>query len=64
MLFMVTFGQVHPLRDNWVEIEASTYERARELVFSTFGVKWSFIYHEENFNARYFPRGKVGRTLE
>lgn len=64
MTFCVTFGQDHPLRDNWIEVEAPNAEQARARVFESFGSKWSFLYLKDEFNPKYFPGGKVGITIE
>lgn len=63
MRFYLTFGQNHPFRNNWVEVEAENEKRAREVVFETFGTKWAFLYIPERFKKYYFPEGKAGKTL-
>lgn len=62
--FMVTFGQSHPLRNYWVEVVATDYDKAREKIIQEFGLKWAFMYSDDNFDRKYFPLGKVGFTLE
>lgn len=59
-----TFGQahVHPktkiaLKDYWIEVEAPTRNRARELIHKIFGSKWSMQYSEQEFNKEYFTKG-------
>jgi hypothetical protein len=64
MIFCITFGQDHPLRDGWIEINAVDSMDARNKAFETFGRHWSFIYSNLEFNPKYFPLGKIGRTLE
>lgn len=64
MRFCVTFGQDHPLRDSWVEVEADNEEVARKAVFGVFDMRWAFMYKKEHFNPDYFPGGRVGRTIE
>lgn len=61
--FYITFGQISPFKDGWVEIEAECEEKARELAFKAFGSKWAFIYSKGKFDRTYFPLGKVGNTL-
>jgi len=67
MKFYLTFGQQSPLRNGWIEIEAESYEEARELVISIFEKHWAMLYREEGFDERvkaYFPLGKLGETLK
>lgn len=61
--FMVTFGQRHPLKDYWIEVEALDEQAARKTMLAVFGSNWAFIYEKEGFNSEYFPGGKVGKTL-
>lgn len=61
--FYVTFGQSHPLRDHWIEIQGANYEVARELAFETFGPKFAFFYRKEDFNPDYFEGGRAGRVI-
>jgi hypothetical protein len=63
MIFMITFGQAHPLRHHWIEIVAIDADAAREKAFAAFGPKWAFLYASKDFNPSYFPGGKVGETL-
>ena len=63
MIFCVTFMQYHPLVDNWIEIEASDKESARQAAFHVLKDKWSFIYPKEEFKSKYCPNGKVGKTV-
>lgn len=60
--FFVTFGQLHPLRDGYVIIEASTYENARAVIFEVLGTKWAFIQNEDTDMSSY-PMGPVGRPI-
>ena len=62
--FYFTFGQDHPLRDFWIEIEALNGEIAREKMVEHFGAKWAFQYEEANFIPVYFPGGRAGRVVE
>lgn len=61
--YYATFMQYHPLKDNWIEIEAPDYESARQLMFKCFKDKWSFVYSEDQFRKDLYPLGKAGRTL-
>lgn len=66
-LFYVTFGSQHPLRDNWIEVEASFATTAREIVFDTFGGKFGHCWEGFQFTPEtrvYFPLGKAGHTLK
>ena len=63
MLFCITFGQSHPLRDNWIEIEAKDRHSAREAAFLIFKGNWSNIYPKGDFGAEYYPLGKAGKTI-
>jgi hypothetical protein len=65
-LFYVTFMQYHPLKDNWVEVEAVDMEEAREKVLHVFGQKFAFVYPQDMFmgSCIHFPGGKVGRTIK
>ncbi len=66
MKFYLTFGQGHPLRNGWVEVEANSFYEAHEKAFKFFGKFWSMLYLEKEFekHQNYFPDGKVGRTLK
>ncbi len=65
MKFYLTFGQDHPLRNGWVEIEALTYEEARKLAFDNFGRFWSNVYTTyEDFKKECYLSGKIGETLK
>ncbi len=37
-IFYFTFGQSHPLRDQWIEIVAANAEAARERMIDNFGI--------------------------
>ena len=63
MTFYFTFGQRHPLQDNWIEIEAPSEDLAREEIHRLLSSKWSFLYTEETFKKEYFPGGKAGITV-
>lgn len=63
--FYVSFGQKHPLRNGWVEVEAPDYASARDAVFNIFGMKFAFI-RETDDMARakdFFPAGQFGETI-
>lgn len=60
---MITFGQAHPLKDNWIEVEASNEGEARKALFDILGAKWAFIYEETEFEPKFYQGGKVGRTI-
>lgn len=64
MIFFITFGQNHPLRDHWVEVRAKDYDAARAATFEVLGPKFAFFYDKEHFSPEYFPCGKVGRTIQ
>lgn len=67
MTYYITFGQKHPLRDNWIEVEAPNYDACSKEVFDIFGSKYAFIYPEKEMTfkrmAFNFPGGKVGNTI-
>ena len=45
--------------NEWYVTFGSRFARdrpAREL-----GAAWAFLYHPDDFQARYFPRGEIGR---
>lgn len=45
--FYFTFGEENLKK--YVKITASSYERARKLMFDYYGDKWAFQYEEEEF---------------
>lgn len=64
--FYLTFGQKYPWRNGWAEVEAPSYEKAREYVVEIFGEHWAFLYTEEEFTPEkrsFFPAGKIGETI-
>jgi hypothetical protein len=61
--FCVTFGQNHPLKDNWIEVKALNYEEARKLAVDVLGNHFAFIRPKDEFDIECFPGGKVGLTL-
>ena len=63
-IYCITFGQIHFLRDCWVEIKAWDEPSARRLAFKVLGDKWAFIYPKREFDFTHFPNGRVGRVLE
>jgi hypothetical protein len=65
-----TFGRSHQhpetgelLCDYWVEIVASSSQKARDKMFELFGRKWGFHYHERQFMRAYhlFKKGCYAR---
>lgn len=69
--FYFTFGQSHwhkegiPMKNFWVRVVASSYEKARDIFVSEFSSlymetpsTWAFQYEEERFNKSYFPGGE------
>jgi hypothetical protein len=64
MKYYFTFGQGHAHayggrtydKDCVVEIEAESYDAARERMFEAFGPKWSMQY-DKLPDMSYFPRG-------
>ncbi len=63
-LWHLTFGQSHPLRKGWIEIEATTQEEAQKLATEVFGQKFANIYDHTLFDIGLFPGGKFGETLK
>lgn len=61
--FHITFGQAHPLRHGWVELEASTAEHAKEIVEYVFGMHYSNMYDTTLFDVGLFPAGRFGEIL-
>ena len=67
--FYITFGQrfrrePHPASDNihpdgYVKIEAVTYTVARAKAVELLGLQWAFMYDEEDFKPKYFPKGEI-----
>ena len=65
--FFLTFGakykyELHPSGikidpDGYIVIHAYNYDEARNLAFSEFGSKWSWLYDEKSFIPHYFPAG-------
>ena len=65
--FYLTFGQQYPWRNGWVEVEAPSYDVAREWVVEIFDAKWSNLYKPEDFGPdvrSHFPAGKLGETIK
>lgn len=68
MTFYITFGQKyryephphggHP--DGWFEVEAESAGEARNKVFLLLKNQWSFMYSEDEFEPKHFPKGKMG----
>ena len=63
MKYFLTFGQDHPLRNGWIEIETWAYGIARTLAFQFFGKHWAHVYKEEDFEKGLYPSGKIGEIL-
>lgn len=67
--FFLTFGiaynsEPHPTwpecnPKGWVRITAPTYEEARALAITRFGLDWSSLTPAPNFNRRFFPAGEL-----
>jgi len=67
--YYVTFGQryreePHPTHssahpDSYAMISAPTMEVARAEAFNQFGSAWAFIYSEDDFTPREYPRGAM-----
>lgn len=62
-LWYVTFGAIHPLRDYYVIVSASSYENARAAVFDVLGAKFSHVYPDPPEN-KYVPKGPVGEMIQ
>jgi hypothetical protein len=60
--FYVTFGQLHPLRDGYVEIWAYTEAGARTAAFEILGQKWSSL-SMVPCDLKSFPEGVYGRPI-
>jgi hypothetical protein len=43
----------------WVRITAPTYEQARDIACSRFGLDWSQLIPKLHFNPAYFPAGEL-----
>ena len=61
--FAVTFGQLHPLKDYWIEVEADNEGEARKALFIILGNRWAFIYPMDTFKPEGYLEGKIGRTI-
>ena len=64
MRFYFTFGQAHPFRDNYIEIEAPNGQIARDEIVIHFAPRWVGQYDDANWKPEYFPGGRVGRVLK
>lgn len=60
MLFNITFGQYHPLRDGFITIEARDKAQAREAAFRLFGPRWCGCYDDVAFESGYHQLGRLG----
>lgn len=68
--YYFTFGQSHwhkegiPMKNFWVRVRATTYDKAREIFISRFisiygeEDKWAFQYEEYEFKKKFFPSGE------
>jgi len=68
--FYLTFGvqygsrEAHPRGahvhgDGYVAITAQDYATARDIAVQLYGIQWSDLYTEENFDASFCPRGPL-----
>ena len=64
MIFYATFGQINPLRDNWIEIEAQDMLSAQRAMREIFGSHWANVYSKEDFTSKCYPLGKAGKTIQ
>ena len=64
--FCVTFGQKSPLRDCWIEIEATDVGAATIEANFALGLEgWLMIYEKEKFSgSTFYPGGKIGHTIK
>jgi hypothetical protein len=60
--FFLTFGQKSPAKDGYVLIVADDYDSDFEMVEKQFGLEWSMLYEEGDFEPEFFPKG-VLKTL-
>ena len=64
MTYYVTFGQRHPLRKGYIEVEAPDYESAKAEVDYIFGDRYSFIRVTDDIKrGDFFPAGRFGEIL-
>lgn len=64
-IYYITFGQKSPLRNNWVEAEASSQVYAIEQAEYAFGKSgYSNVYNRDTFDKKLFYGGKVGEILK
>lgn len=62
--FHVTFGQKHPLRNGWIEVQATSAEEAKVAVEYALGKDgYSNIHDTTLFDIGLFPAGKYGEIL-
>jgi hypothetical protein len=62
--YYVTFGQSHPLRDNYITVRATSYDNARTVLFDVLGTKWAFIYENAKAVIDMCEKGPVGYVIE
>lgn len=43
----------------WVRLISSSYKSARQKAFDLFGIYFSSMYTEENFDRQWFPDGEI-----
>ena len=53
--------ELHP--DGYVEILAPTLAIARACAMKHFSNKWAFIYKDQEFDMRWFPRGRLQQFI-
>jgi hypothetical protein len=62
MEYYVSFGQLHPLRDGYVVVIASSYENARTAVIAVLGNKWASL-NTSDTDMSLYPAGQIGRPI-
>lgn len=57
---VLTASQANP--DGWLEVQAQTEERAREIIHAVLGSAYAFLYREDSFTDRdrWHPLGCLG----
>lgn len=70
MIFFIIFGQnhVHPetgekMKDYYVEVEAPNRAEAYDKTRARFGLRWSLMYEEKQFEASFYPKGNYDLEL-
>jgi hypothetical protein len=49
-VFYGTFGQAQVLRNNYVEVPATSYAEARQIMVDNYGTLWAFLYQPLDFS--------------